>query len=195
MNISETLELNSLVRRAKAGDNNAFNEIYEQFSRKILKYIRLKVQNNQEAEDILQEVFIKAYNGMPKLGMEDLHFSAWLYRIASNTINDYFRKKYRTPEISLIDENFDLPSEVSIKKEMEIKSDWDSVRQAFGSLPHNYKQVLELRFLQDFSSDEVAKILHKSNLAVRLLQYRALKKVQAILNQYEQQSYFTPATA
>lgn len=194
MNTIETLQLNTLVTRAKAGDEAAFSEIYEQFSKKILKYIRLKIQNNQEAEDILQEVFIKAYNGMPKLSTEDLHFSAWLYRIASNTINDHFRKKYRTPEINLIDENFDLPSDVSLKKEMEIKSDWDSVRRAFGSLPTNYKQVLELRFLQDFSSDEVAKILHKSNLAVRLLQYRALKKVQNILSQYEHQ-HFTPVAA
>ena len=175
------METNELVSLAKNGDSEAFGQIYELFAQRIFKYIRLKVQNREEAQDILQEVFIKAYRGLSALSLEDLKFSAWLYKIASNTINDHFRKKYRTPEISQIDENFDMPNGVSLQKEIELKSDVGIAKQAFVYLPPLYKQVLELRFIQDFSLNEVAAILKKSNLAIRLLQYRALKKVQIIL--------------
>jgi len=175
------MEVNDLVAKAKMGDSEAFGQLYDNFAQRIFRYIRLKVQNREEAEDILQEVFVKAYRGLDSLDLGNLNFSAWLYKIASNTINDYFRKKYRTPEISPIDENFDVAGGISLQKEIEVKSDVEIVRAEFTNLPVLYRQVLELRFVQDFSLDEVAKVLKKSNLAVRLLQYRALKKIQVIL--------------
>jgi len=175
------METNELVSLAKRGDSEAFGQLYDLFAQRIFRYIRLKIQNQEEAEDVLQEVFIKAYKGLSSLSLENLNFSAWLYRVASNTINDHFRKRYRTPEISAIDENFDMPGTVSVEKEVGVKLELEEARAAFEYLSPIYKQVLELRFLQDFSLDEIAKILNKSNLSVRLLQYRALKKVQIIL--------------
>ena len=177
------MEINELVVRAQKGDSEAFGLIYDSFAQRIFRYIRIKIQDRQEAEDILQDVFVKAYKGLGQLHKENLNFSAWLYRIASNTINDYFRKKYRVPETLAIDENFDIAGNVSLEKEMEIKSDLEIVQHALALLPANYKQVLELRFIQGFSLEEISKILKKSNLSVRLLQYRALKKTQTILSQ------------
>jgi RNA polymerase sigma-70 factor (ECF subfamily) len=176
------METNELVEKAKNGEEEAFGQLYDSFAQRIFKYIRLKVQNRQEAEDILQETFIKAYRGLSGLRPDDLNFNAWLYKIAGNTINDHFRKAYRTPDILSIDENFDLPSSQSLEKEIEVSSDMDNMRKTFAKLPPLYKQVLELRFLQEFSLDEIAKILNKSNLSVRLLQHRALKKVKIILD-------------
>lgn len=178
-------ETNDLVKRAKQADSEAFGQLYDRFAQRIFKYIRLKIQNQPEAEDVLQDVFVKAYRGLASLNLQDLNFSAWLYKVAGNTINDYFRKKYRTheSEIIAIDESFDIPSGVSLQHEVEINSEIEMVRQAFDSLPPLYKQVLELRFLQEFDLDEIAKILNKTNLSVRLLQFRALKKVKIILNE------------
>jgi RNA polymerase sigma-70 factor (ECF subfamily) len=176
-----SLDITQLISKAKQGEAGAFGEIYDNFAQRIFKYVRIKVQNRQEAEDILQEIFIKAYKGLGSLSMENLNFSAWLYKVAGNTINDYFRKIYRRPEILSIDESFDLSDGKSLEKEIVEKSDLDTARKAFKKLPPLYKQVLELRFLQDMSLNEVAKILNKSNLSVRLVQYRALKKVKLIL--------------
>ncbi len=175
------MEINQLVSKVKQGDSDAFGLIYDQFVQRIFRYIRLKIQDRQVAEDILQDVFLKAYQGIYKLKTEDLNFSAWLYRIASNTINDYFREKYRKPETLEIDENFDIAGCVSLQKELEIKFDIENAKKAFELLSPLHKQVLELRFIQEFSPEETAKILHKSNLAIRLIQFRALKKVQIIL--------------
>ena len=175
------MEINELVKRAKQGNSESFALIYDQFAQRIFRYIRLKIQNKEQAEDILQDVFVKAYTGLRQLNVDNMNFSAWLYKIASNTVNDYFRKKYRTPEIVAIDEKFDAASNVSVEKEAEINSDMERLILAFEQIPPLYREVLELRFIQNFAPDEVAKILGKTNLAVRLVQYRALKKVQSIL--------------
>src|SRR3989344_5304415 len=139
------MEINELVVRAQNGDSDAFGLIYDSFARRIFRYIRIKINDRQEAEDILQEVFVKAYKGLGQLKAEDLNFSAWLYRIAGNTVNDHFRKKYRTPDTAAIDENFDLPDSYSLEKEAVLHSDLEIVRSCLGSLPPLYKQVLELR--------------------------------------------------
>src|SRR5437762_5038793 len=97
-----SMDINNLILKAKQGNAEAFGQIYDQFVRRIFKFVRLKIQNQQEAEDIVQETFVKAYKGLANLKMENLNFSAWLYRIAYNTVNDHFRKKYRTPEIMAI---------------------------------------------------------------------------------------------
>lgn len=80
-----------------------------------------------------------------------------------------------------MDEQFDIAGTVSVEREILGQSDAETMQAAFAQLPPLYKQVLELRFLQEFSLSEVAKILDKSNLAVRLIQFRALKKVRLIL--------------
>jgi len=173
----QNMETNNLIALAKQGNTEAFGQIYDQFIRRIFKFVRLKIQNQQEAEDVVQETFVKAYKGLVSLKLENLNFSAWLYRIAANTINDHFRKKYRTPEITAIDETFDLPDSYSLQEEVAIHSDLEIVRDGLKILPPLYKQVLELRFLQDLSLDETAAIINKNNLSVRLIQFRALKKL------------------
>ena len=176
------METNELVQKVKEGDCLAFERLYENYAQRIFRYVRVKIQCKQEAEDVLQEIFIKAYKGIPNLPLEGLNFTAWLYRISGNCVNDYFRKKYRSPGISPIDEHFDIPDKVSVFAEMQTKSEVETARSTFKYLPPLYKEVLELRFIRDFSPEQTAKILKKSNLAIRLLQFRALKKVRVILH-------------
>lgn len=177
------METNELVKQAKQGQPEAFGLIYDQFAQKIFRFIRLKVQNRSDAEDVLQDAFIKAFRGLPGLKLDDLNFNAWLYRVAANTINDYFRKKYRTPETTNLDEAIELPGKISVQAEAEVASDMESLKPVLDELPSLYKQVLELRFIQDFSVQETAQALGKSNLSVRLIQHRAIKRIKAILKQ------------
>lgn len=182
MQTGESIDINNLVKKAKQGDAEAFSQLYSTFAQRIFSYIRIKVQNRQEAEDVLQEVFVKAYRGLAGLkDLENLNFSAWLYAITGNTVNDYFRKKYRSPITVEISENFDAPHPDSVERDMMNRSDLEVMRRAFGKLPVQYREVLELRFVQELTLKEVCKILRKTNLAVRLLQFRALKKVREVL--------------
>lgn len=176
------MEINEAVLKVKEGELEAFGYIYDSFAQRIFKYVRIKIQNRQEAEDILQEVFVKAYQAIPKLSMKDLNFAAWLYRVTSNTINDHFRKRYRSQEVLGLDDNLEIQNKQNTEAEYIVKSDFKTVRDAFAKLSPLYRQVLELRFVQEFSVSEVAVILCKSKAAVRIIQYRALKKTQKILS-------------
>ncbi len=175
------MDIPSLIARSKQGDEEAFGQLYDCFAQRIFRYVRIKIQNWEEAQDVLQEVFTKAFLGLKRLELKDLNFTAWLYRIASNTINDHFRKKYSKPEPLEIDEGIDVQDNTSLFEEVAVSSDLAIVRASFKQLSVTYRQVLELRFFQDLSLEEVATALGKSNLAVRILQHRALKKVQGIL--------------
>jgi RNA polymerase sigma-70 factor, ECF subfamily len=174
------MEINELVGLAKSGNAAAFEELYSHFAKRIFCFIRIKIQNRQDAEDVLQEVFIKSYKGLGSLRPGKLNFSAWLFKITSNTINDYFRRKYRNPEIVAIDEDFDLPDNKSLYNEIEAKSDLETAQENLKKLTVPHRKVIELRFFQQLSVNEVAKTLNKSNLAIRMLQYRAKKALKYI---------------
>lgn len=171
-----------LVREAQAGDSQAFGALYDVYAQRIFKFIRIRVQNSALAEDLLQEVFIKAWRAMPKFKLDNINFSAWLYRIARNTIADYFRVIYRKPEPVELTEELGLSAGRSLAEDTDNKLSAERVRQAFQHLAPQYKEVLELRFVQDFTLQETADVLGKTNLAVRLLQHRALKKLREILD-------------
>ena len=177
------MDTNKLVEKAQQGDSEAFGQLYDLYAQRMFRYIRIKVQDREDAQDILQEVFIKAYKGLGSLVGRELNFSAWLYAVTSNTVNDYLRRKYRTPMTVTIDEDIDVPSTASPAAELDLQMGLDAARAAFQELPPLYRQVLELRYFQEFTLDEIAKILKKTNLAVRLVQFRALQRVRIILKQ------------
>jgi len=179
--MSEAMEILEAITKAQQGDSVAFAEIYDCFADRIFKFIRFRVQNREQAEDLLQETFLKAWRGMPSLRLEDLNFSAWLYKVASNTVNDHLRKIYRTPETLELFDELEIASSDSPEKSLMIESEIAAVRKAMQNLMPQYSEILELRFVRDFSLEETAKILGKSNLAVRLLQHRALKQLRTIL--------------
>jgi len=171
------MDIIELVNKTKNGDAGAFAQIYDQFADRIFRFIKMKVQNQPQAEDILQDTFIKAWGGIARLESKDLNFSAWLYRIAQNSVNDYYRKMYRMPEAVELNENIDIAATTSLPQELQRQNDIVEIKEALQYLPAAYRQVLELRFIQDFTISESAHILNKTNLATRLLQHRALKKL------------------
>ena len=85
------MDIPSLISRSKQGDEEAFGQLYDCYAQRIFDTSALK-SKSEEAQDVVQEVFTKAYLGLKHLEIENLNFTAWLYRIASNTINDHFRK-------------------------------------------------------------------------------------------------------
>ena len=143
------MDIPSLISRSKQGDEEAFGQLYDCYAQRIFDTSALK-SKSEEAQDVVQEVFTKAYLGLKHLEIENLNFTAWLYRIASNTINDHFRKGIR-PEPVEIDETVDIQDGTSLLEEVSIGSDLEIVRASFKQLPVIYRQVLELRFFQDLT--------------------------------------------
>lgn len=184
MDNKSTIEL---VAKMQQGDQASFSALYDIFADRIYKYIRIKVGSTEEAEDILQEVFVKVWQSCRSLKLDGLNFSAWVYRIAGNTINDYYRKSYRRPQTVSLDPEIDIVGSDNATNAAKQSFDEKEIQASLKQLSKEYKQVIELRFFQDFSIEETASIMGKSKVGVRVLQYRALKKLETIYKQYERQ--------
>lgn len=173
----ENNDLSELIAQAQEGRTEAFGRIFDHFSQPIFRFIRAKVQGKEQAEDLLQETFIKAWRGLPTYRPQGGSFSGWLYRIALNTVTDHYRKAARSVQTVEIMENVDVPATENQEQLLDSSLDAELLRGFLEKLPEKYRLVLELRFISDLSIKETAEILKKSELAIRVLQHRALKKL------------------
>lgn len=171
-----------LVKKTQSGDEAAFAELYDEFAQRIYSYIRIKVQNQQTAEDILQEVFLKTWQGCKSLDLTNLNFSAWLYKVTSNTMNDYYRKKYRQPQTTGLEEAAEI---AAIQTSFRDPLDRQIIDLHLDQLPPHYKEVIELRYMQDFSVADTARIMNKNSITIRVWQHRAIKQLEQLFKDYE----------
>lgn len=179
-------QIQGLVRRIQdSKDEAAFAEIYEEFADRIYAFISIKTFGNNDKEDILQEVFIKAWQGCQKLSLQDLNFSAWLYKITYNTVNDYYRKKYSKAAIVPLKEVTESIAKDRTADEVSQTLYHTIIKNNLDLLPIHYKQVIELRFFQEFTLKETAKILNKNSVTVRVWQHRAIKLLEQLFKKYE----------
>jgi len=164
-----------LVRKAQSGDTTALAEIYERYFDRIYRYVALKTGNRHEAEDITQEVFLKALRDIKNYRWKGAPFASWLYRIAHNQIIDHARKKERHP-CGILEETLALsffPME-DPQAAAEISYDMRQLVSAAGTLTPLQREVIALRFASDMPLAEVAVAMGKSVGAVKAIQHNAI---------------------
>ena len=174
----------ALVHRAVAGDAEAFGDLYVCHLDKIYRYVFYKVGNERKAEDLTEQVFLKAWEAMADYEPREYPFSSWLYRIAHNTVVDCYRtQKEERPldgvAFTLADESLG-PEETLMKKRQVSR-----LLEALGDLSEEKQHLIILRFVEDLSQAQVAQILNKSEGACRVMQHRALAKLSDILGREE----------
>jgi RNA polymerase sigma-70 factor (ECF subfamily) len=159
-----TLEDRDLVAAAKRGDNKAFQTLLKKY-RKSVYYMLLKmVKNPDDAEDLTQEAFAKAFNSIDKFD-STFAFSTWLFRIATNNCIDFIRKK-RVQTVSIdapvegddgSSMRFDVRDENHDPNEAMLRSQRRHYLQlALERLPEKYRELVDLRYFQELSYEEVA---------------------------------------
>ncbi len=166
-------EERSLVQRAIRHDREAFARLYDRFVDKIFKYIYYKVGTRAEAEDLTAQVFMKAWEAIGHYQWMDRPFAAWLYRIAHNSVVDYFRTRRDVTSL----ENIPFLEEenvVTLEEMTQQHMTAEVLRRAIRRLTQDQQRVIILRFLEGYSTEQVAQILSKQPGAVRTLQHRAL---------------------
>ncbi len=172
--------IDELVLLAQAGDKDAFGKIYDHFFEPIYKYVFFRV-NQDEVEDIVESVFIKAWVNLEKYEKRDFSFSSWLYKIAHNATIDHHRAHRK---IEQIDENLKDESEEAEPKKLAEQGILSAkVRDAVNELKEPYKQVVTLKFLNGLSNAEIAEILGEREGNIRVLQFRALKELKKQLEE------------
>lgn len=174
----------SVIREAAQGVAEAFGRLYDHYLPQIYRFVAAKVSNQTEAEDIVHEVFLSAWQNIEGYKHKGLPFSSWLYRIARNRVIDYYR--LHKPIIAL--ENVD-PDAVKVASSIELALDtkisWDRVQDAMRDLTETEKDVLLLRFVNDLAPREIAAALEKSEGAVRVIQHRAIHALKKRLTESE----------
>jgi RNA polymerase sigma-70 factor (ECF subfamily) len=172
-------ELN-LVQRARQGDQEAFAQLYETHFDKIFRYVVLKIRNQTEAEDMTQQVFVKAYESIGSYQPQGVPFTAWLFRIAHNQMVDYVRKESKKPTVPL-DESLPIMDDSDLEHDVEIKIEMEKVVLATKQLTKAQREVISLRFAGGLSITEAARTMRKSEGAIKALQHSAILSLRKTL--------------
>ncbi|MPZ99410.1 MAG: sigma-70 family RNA polymerase sigma factor [Dehalococcoidia bacterium] len=161
----------ALVDRSKAGDADAFGALYDRFQPEIVRYLAHRVGDVHAAEDLAQQVFLKAWQAIPRYEHRGVPFRAWLYRMAHNQMVDYFRS--RRPTTGL--DGVDVPEDGEAEERVLIREVHERLEQALLHLSEDHRRVLVLRFLMEKSAREIGEIMGRKEVTVRGLQMRALQ--------------------
>ncbi|MGM0588999.1 MAG: sigma-70 family RNA polymerase sigma factor [Bacteroidota bacterium] len=158
-----SLEDDKLVKRAKDGDEQAYQQLVDKYQRALYYHILKMVRNKDIIEDLVQETFVKAFDNLDSYSTS-YAFSTWLYRIATNHTIDYLRKK-KLPTKSIDapvktrdgEMQMELPDEqASADRQVLKKQRKNIVQDAIQNLPDKYRKVIELRHMEEFSYQEIA---------------------------------------
>lgn len=174
----------SLIRQAQHRDPEAFAQIYEAYFDKIYRYIALKIGNATEAEDMTQQVFLNALRSISSFKWKGRPFSAWLFRIAHNQVVDYLRKKAKGATVPIDDVPVitnDNPPLIT-----EHRLDIEQLVLATKHLTEAQREVISLRFAGGLPIAQVAKVMGKSQGAVKALQHNAIVALRKTLLVTEQ---------
>ena len=185
-----------IIRKVIDGDKNAFNDIMNRHEKSILNFAYRMLSNRTEAEDVTQEVFLRAYKNIETFEAR-AKFSTWLFKIARNLCLNKLRHTFRFPTFS-IDKPIkgnerDLQIQIEDKKQVSpslniLKKELQNiVRTALDSLPKNQKIAVVLRRYEDMSYEEIAMIMNCSVSAVKSMLNRAKQTLKNRLKHYAQE--------
>ena len=181
-----------LIARAQNGDTEAFNPLVYKYQQKIYNLIYRKVGDRETAEDLCQEVFLKAWQALPNFNGQSV-FYTWLYQIAFNCSIDYIRKRNREIIFACeeLPQNADdalpmLQTQPSPCQILEKEELGHIIRKAMHKLPLGQRSVLYLRYWEDLPIKEIALRLGKSEGTVKTYLYHARQKLRSLLLPYLQ---------
>ncbi len=161
------------VKRAVAGDKQAFGELYKIFLNRIYRFIYYLVGDEFLAEDIAQNTFLKAWNSLPDFSIERGTFQSYIYTIARNLVIDNQRRK---KDVSLEGKIGDrIVSKEDPVEGFSKDESMQKVRDALKTLPDFDRELVVLRFFEDMQFDEISKILGKNSGALRVRIHRVLE--------------------
>ncbi len=167
-----------VIKQVKNGDAEAFGMLYDQYAEVIFRYVYSHLDSRLDAEDLTEEIFLRAWRALPKYDERGLPFSAFLFRIARNSLIDYYRQRKAVQSI----EDIELQSHEPGPEEMvDLHIENHTLRETIAKLREDYRNVLIFRFLSGLSPEETAQVMQRSVGAVRVLQHRALSALKDLM--------------
>ncbi|MFA5228589.1 MAG: sigma-70 family RNA polymerase sigma factor [Candidatus Paceibacterota bacterium] len=184
----EMSEIKDLVLRSQNQDKDAFSKLFDFYYDKITKYVFRRTLDVEYSKDITSNVFLKALDNIESFKWKngDYSFDGWIFKIATNEVNQYFRKQNRyrliidDPEMS-----FNLKDESNLSLEIEKKIDNDKyliiLSKAIKELKPIYQDILHLRYFEEMPYNEISEVLKKNESTVRVYARRAIEELEKVL--------------
>jgi RNA polymerase sigma-70 factor (ECF subfamily) len=170
-----------LLEKALRAEPAALGMLYDQYVERIYAYIYHRVGQADLAEDLTGQVFMRMLEAVRTGRGWRTSFSGWLYRIAHNLVIDHYRRKHRATFVD-IDDAAPVQAQIGDPvRSTENQYERDRLRVALAKLTEEQSQVISLRFLEDLSIAEVAKIMERTEGAVKALQYRAVLALRRVM--------------
>lgn len=170
----------AIVIAAQRGDQVALGELYESYFPRVYRYVATRLTSTEDAEDVTEEIFLRIIDNLGGFEFRGLPFGAWVFRIARNEVVSHVRRQKVRSTTSPLDEfipdaNADHVTEVETALTIAV------VRQAAEKLPEAQRQVIALRFGAGLSVAETAQALKKTENNVKVLQHKAIAKLQQMM--------------
>ncbi len=167
-------------------NSESFGKLYDYYFPKVYGFVAAKVYDRDDAEDITGDIFVKILENLHNFEWRGLPFGAWIFRIARNTINDYYTKHGKT-KVASIDEVYGLsedeektsPHKKAAKEELAEK-----VKEILDDLPERDLNVIHLKFFSELSNREIVDVMGISESNVAVILYRALRKIKPELKHF-----------
>ncbi len=161
-----------LVHEAQSGNADSFAQLYDAYVERVYRYVYFRVSDEQTAEDITSQVFLKAWENISRYRPSG-HFLAWLYTIARNQVIDHYRTRKETVPL---DEVGTLSAKgPSVDEQVQLRFELQAMRDALQFLTEDQQEVLILKFIVGLDTHEIARQMRKGEGAIRALQMRALQ--------------------
>ena len=170
-----------LVKRAQH-DRQAFGELYEIYYQRIFNFVLKRTANVQLSLDITSVTFLKALDQIKKYRWRDVPFGAWLYRIASNEVNDHYRRQdgrlASIEQIAELSDTADYSDEIAdAEEELDRHKEFLQLHKKIAELPEMYQEVITLKFFEKKKIREMVNILGKKEGTIKSLLHRGLEKL------------------
>jgi len=163
-------------------DANAFGELYDLYVERVYRYLYFRAGSHPEAEDLTEQVFLKAWEAIGRYRWQGRPFLAWLYRLAHNAHIDHVRSQKPTTSLNNDERPFELASSAAAV-DLTRALDADLLAQALGQLTPDQQQVIVMKFLEGLDNEQIAQTMDKREGAIRALQMRALMSLRRVLEQ------------
>lgn len=169
----------SLIAKAKTGDKDAFADLYNTYFEKIYAFVYYRVSHKEIAEDLTEDVFLKAYQQLKNLTQTDA-FQGWLYKIARNRIIDYYRSKKESITLDGLENS--LSYEQALIDVIELEAQQKIFLEILAELGPEQQSVIKMKFIEELDNEAIAASLGKTEGAIRVIQHRAITKLKNLFS-------------
>ncbi len=161
-------------------DARAFGELYDRFVERVYRYLYFRTGSHTEAEDLTEQVFLKAWEAIGRYRWQGRPFLAWLYRLAHNAHIDHVRSQRPTTSLTNDQRPLEIASS-SASVELGRALDAEIIAGALAQLTLEQQQVIVMKFIEGLDNEQIAQYMDKREGAIRALQMRALMSMRRVL--------------